>query len=140
MVLLSAAAAAPPRHPSSLTHGADPALKRGSEDSERSPSANSHQAAVNVTWAPSGARSTAQTCAQGGGGSSAQRGREGGGSSWCAYAGSLCAFLRVVVDTVCGHTYSDYAEVKATCPMRQTVKYNKYTSAVFTLQASTLNK
>lgn len=114
----------PPLHLSSLTLCVDPIVKKGCEESGRSRSANSDQAAVTV--GSQRAQSTGQTCVRD---ISAQGERKGAGSSWCAYAGSVCVFLHVIVDTVFDRTSSDYTEVKVMCPNDTVVKYYKYTNA-----------
>lgn len=80
------------------------------------------QTVMNVIWAPSGPGALVGHVTDDEGVSEGK----GTGSSWCAYAGSVCVSLLVVVDTVCDRTSSEYAEVKAMCPNETVVKYYKY--------------
>lgn len=82
------------------------------------PSANSHEAAEDVMWAPSGAQSIGQTCVSDDGGISAQRerGKELVAAGVHSLGLCVCVCVQHVVDTVFDRTSSDYDEVNAMCP------------------------
>lgn len=104
------------------------------------PSANSHEAAEDVMWAPSGAQSTGQTCVrddEGHLGTEREREGKGAGSSWCAFAGSMCVCSSMLL-----LTQSLTVHPLTTPRSRQCVqmrRYYKYTRVVFTLRVFTLN-